>query len=113
FKCVFFRVNRCKFNRSFASRVLLLIKILDMRLLCIFLVLAVQQLSAADFFWGKTGHRVVGEVAEQHIKKRTLKKIHEILDGQSLSVVANFGDDIKSDPRYREFGAWHYVNLAP
>lgn len=84
-----------------------------MRLLVFVLLLSLQQMTAADFFWGKTGHRVVGEVAEQHIKKSTLKKIDKILDGQSLGVVANFGDDIKSDPRYREFGPWHYVNIAP
>lgn len=82
-----------------------------MRLLVIVLLLAVQPLSAMEFFWGKTGHRVVGEVAEQHIKRSTLKKINDLLDGQGLALVSNFGDDIKSDQRYKEFGPWHYVNI--
>lgn len=84
-----------------------------MRLLFIVLLLTVQQMTATELFWGKTGHRVVGEVAQQNIKKSTLKKVEKLLDGQSLALVANFGDDIKSDPRYRKFGSWHYVNIAP
>ena len=36
----------------------------------------------------------------------------KILDGKSLALVSTYGDDIKSDPRYREFGPWHYVNIA-
>lgn len=82
-----------------------------MRLLIFVLLLTVQQMTATEMFWGKTGHRVVGEVAQQNMKRSTLRKIDKLLDGQSLAVVANFGDDIKSDPRYREFGPWHYVNI--
>ena len=84
-----------------------------MRLVFLVLLLTVQQMSATEFFWGKTGHRVVGEVAEQNLKRSTLKTIDKLLDGQSLALVANFGDDIKSDPRYRAFDPWHYVNIAP
>jgi len=84
-----------------------------MRLIFLVLLLTVQQMTATEFFWGKTGHRVVGEVAEQNIKRSTQKKIDDLLEGQSLALVANFGDDIKSDPRYRKFGPWHYVNIEP
>lgn len=84
-----------------------------MRLVFLVLLLTVQQMSATEFFWGKTGHRVVGEVAEQNLKRSTLKTIDKLLDGQSLALVANFGDDIKSDPRYRAFDPWHYVNIEP
>ena len=31
-------------------------------------------LTTPDILWGKTGHRVVGELASQRISKRTLKK---------------------------------------
>lgn len=94
-------------------KVLLLSKKQYMRLLFFVLLLAGQQMTATEFYWGKTGHRVVGELAEQNIKRSTLRKIDKLLDGQSLALVANFGDDIKSDPRFREFGPWHYVNIEP
>ncbi|MGB7843731.1 MAG: S1/P1 nuclease, partial [Salinimicrobium sp.] len=38
-------------------------------------------------------------------------EITELLDGQSLAFVSTYADDIKSDSKYREYGAWHYVNL--
>ena len=61
--------------------------------------------------WGATGHRVVGEVAAQHISKKTAKAITQLLDGTSLAYVSNYADDIKSDDRYRTYGPWHYANL--
>lgn len=61
--------------------------------------------------WGKTGHRATGEIAETYLSKTTKKKVAKILNGQSLALVSTFGDDIKSDPAYRKYGPWHYVNL--
>lgn len=63
--------------------------------------------------WGKTGHRTTGEIAQEHLSPRAEKAIEELLDGQSLAFVANFADDIKSDPAYRKYGPWHYVNIDP
>jgi len=60
--------------------------------------------------WGKTGHRVVGEVAEMYLSRRAKKMINKILDGKSLASVANFADDIKSDTLYNKYYPWHYVN---
>ena len=61
--------------------------------------------------WGKMGHRVTGKIAEQYLSRRAKRKIEKILDGQSLAFVSTFGDDIKSDPRFRKYDPWHYVNL--
>lgn len=66
---------------------------------------------ASEGDWGKTGHRATGEVAQVYLSKKAKKQIKELLDGQSLAFVSTYGDDIKSDPDYREFGPWHYVNL--
>ncbi len=68
---------------------------------------------ASDNDWGRTGHRATGEVAQQYLSKKAQKKINEILDGQSLAFVSTYADDIKSDPEYRKYGPWHYVNLEP
>ncbi len=60
--------------------------------------------------WGKTGHRVVGEVAEMHLKRKARKMVHRILKGRSLASVSNYADDIKSDTLYNKYYPWHYVN---
>ncbi|MET2984229.1 S1/P1 nuclease [Aureibaculum conchae] len=61
--------------------------------------------------WGPTGHRATGEIAESYLKKRVLKKIDKLLDGQSLAFVSTYGDEIKSDRKYDKFYTWHYVNM--
>ncbi|MGV6845097.1 MAG: S1/P1 nuclease [Lutibacter sp.] len=62
-------------------------------------------------YWGKTGHRTVGQIAQQYLKNRTKRKIAAILDGQSLAEVATFADNIKSDRKYSKYYTWHYVNM--
>jgi hypothetical protein len=63
------------------------------------------------FFWGQTGHRATGEIAENYLTKRAKKKIDKLLKGQTLAFVSTFADEIKSDRSYREFYPWHYVNM--
>ncbi|MCF8715994.1 S1/P1 nuclease [Joostella atrarenae] len=82
-----------------------------MRFIFILAILFFQQSFANTPYWGKTGHRVVGEVAQQHIKNSTKRKIEKLLGGQSLAIVATYADDIKSDKRFRGFSPWHYVNF--
>lgn len=66
---------------------------------------------ANDMVWSKTGHRVVGEVAQDYLSKKAKRAIADLLNGQSLAAVANFADEIKSDRKYSKFSAWHYVNM--
>lgn len=61
--------------------------------------------------WGKTGHRATGEIAEKHLSKKAKKQIEKLLNGQSLAFVSTYGDEIKSDKKYRSFGPWHYVSF--
>lgn len=82
-----------------------------MKISIILLFLVTNFAFANDTYWSKTGHRVVGEVAEQHLTKKAKRAISELLEGESLAAVANFGDEIKSDRAYRKFSAWHYVNI--
>lgn len=61
--------------------------------------------------WGATGHRVTGEIAQQHLSRKAEKAINRLLRGESLAFASTYGDEIKSDPAYRSFGPWHYVNF--
>ncbi len=61
--------------------------------------------------WSKTGHRVIGEVAQEHLNGKARRAIKKLLDGQSLAAVSNFADEIKADSIYRKFSSWHYVNI--
>jgi len=81
-----------------------------MRLLLILLFTS-SVIFANTNFWGPTGHRTAGEIAEKHLTKRAFKKIDKLLQGESLAFVSTFADQIKSDRRYDKFYSWHYVNM--
>ncbi|MDT0688530.1 S1/P1 nuclease [Salegentibacter sp. F188] len=82
--------------------------------LMLFFILFVLQFSFANTGdWGKTGHRATAEIAESHLSKKAQKAIDKILKGRSLAFVANYADDIKSDPEFKQYGPWHYVNIDP
>ncbi len=69
--------------------------------------------SSAAPFWGKTGHRTIGAIAEKHLCKKTAKKIAKLLNNKSLAYVSIHSDEIKSDPKYNKYFPWHYVNFPP
>ena len=68
-------------------------------------------INTSAFSWGKTGHRVVGYVAQQHLSKKANKRINKILTDYSLEMSGNFMDFIKADTTYRHMGSWHYVSI--
>jgi hypothetical protein len=61
--------------------------------------------------WGKTGHRIVGEIAERQLTEEVKEIIYDILDGESLSSVSTWPDEMRSNPDFRPYDKWHYVNL--
>ncbi|TAI46607.1 S1/P1 nuclease [Flagellimonas allohymeniacidonis] len=79
-----------------------------MKNLCIFLFLLPYLVSAN--FWGKTGHRVTGAIAENHLTPKAKRALNDLLDGHSLAFVSTFADEIKADRSNSRFFAWHFVN---
>lgn len=63
--------------------------------------------------WGQKGHDVVAYIAEKHLSKRTLKRVTEVLDGNSLVYVANWMDNASHTDEYTYTKTWHYVNVDP
>lgn len=65
----------------------------------------------AEPYWGSTGHRVVGEIADKYLKSKTKREIKRLLNRESLALASTFADEIKSDARYKEFYTWHFINM--
>lgn len=61
--------------------------------------------------WGKTGHRLVAKLAQQYLTTKAQKEIDILLDGASLVSISTYGDEIKSNPKYKALRPWHYINL--
>lgn len=63
------------------------------------------------FSWAKTGHRIVGELAERNLDSKTLKAIKELAGDDDLSKLSTWPDDIRSDPKMGYTSPWHYVSI--
>lgn len=65
------------------------------------------------FSWGVTGHRVVSEIAKNHLTNKSKREIKKIIGNESISSWANWPDFIKSDTTHiwDHTSTWHYVNL--
>ena len=76
----------------------------------LFLLLLFPVLVFGNAIWGKTGHRVTGQIAQNYLTGKAKRALNDLLDGHSLAFVSTFADDIKADRSYSKYTAWHYVN---
>jgi hypothetical protein len=81
-----------------------------MKVLFTICFLIVQLSFGKNLEWSKTGHRTIGEVAQQHLTGKAKKALKKLLNGQGLALVSNHADEIKADRSFSKFGPWHYVN---
>lgn len=61
--------------------------------------------------WGKTGHRVVGDIAQQYLNEDAAEAVNQILEGESLAIASTWMDEIRSDPGYNYTSDWHWVTI--
>jgi len=63
------------------------------------------------FAFGANGHRIVAGIAEQHLSAKAKKAIKKITSGHSLSALATWPDDIRSDPAWDYAKPWHFMSI--
>ena len=61
--------------------------------------------------WGKTGHRAVGLIAEQHLSEEAKSRIKELFGHESLANISTWMDEIKPDPAFDFMRDWHWVRI--
>lgn len=64
--------------------------------------------------WAQNGHRVVGQIAENHLTDKTKMAIAHLLEGDKLPEVTTWADEMRSDPSKfwkKESVIWHYINI--
>lgn len=80
-----------------------------------FVALIVLVLHAAPAFaWGKTGHRVTGQIAETYLSPEARAAIEDILGPESLAEASTDPDFMRSSPDefwQLEAGPYHYVTV--
>jgi hypothetical protein len=64
-----------------------------------------------SFGWGMLGHRIVGQIADSYLTAKAKMQVQKILGTESIAIVSNWADFIKSDSAYDYFYKWHFINL--
>jgi S1/P1 Nuclease len=59
--------------------------------------------------WGNEGHRIIADIAWDHLDPTTLEKLRPFLRDNDLASISTWADDIRS--AHPETGPWHYVDI--
>ena len=82
-----------------------------------FLILTASALAlipSSAFAWGKTGHRVTGEIAQQYLSRSAQKEVKRILGVEDLAEASAWADFMRSSRDEfwtKEAGPYHYVTI--
>ncbi|MBD8488638.1 S1/P1 nuclease [Echinicola sp. CAU 1574] len=64
-----------------------------------------------SYGWGQNGHRVIGQIAAWHLNSKAQRSIAKILGHESIPMVANWMDQIRSDHDYDYAYTWHFLTV--
>jgi hypothetical protein len=76
-------------------------------LLCALLLAA----PSAAFAWGPNGHRIVGQIAANHLTDEAARAVACLIGPESLAQVSTWPDEIRSDPAWKKSAPWHYISI--
>ena len=79
-----------------------------MRRFCMFTTLLLF-VSSGCFAWGPEGHRVVADVAREHLNTTARSALVQLLGDDDLASISTWADEIRRERR-ETFG-WHFVNV--
>ncbi len=63
------------------------------------------------YSFGKNGHRIVAQIAENHLTPKVLQEIMLITNGRSLAQLSTWPDAIRSDKNWDRAKPWHYISI--
>ncbi|MDB5116848.1 MAG: Nuclease [Mucilaginibacter sp.] len=61
--------------------------------------------------WGTNGHRISGQIADDHLTAKARAGVYAILGNESIAMASNWADFIKSDPTYSYLYNWHFIDF--
>jgi len=61
--------------------------------------------------FGYLGHRLVGEVAQQHLCEDAQTALKELNDPYSFVTAGSWADKVRYRPEWRHTRTWHYINI--
>lgn len=74
------------------------------------MLLAVLALVCAAHAWGPIGHEVVATIASNLLSQSQVENVLSIVGADSLASVANWADQVRSEPSFKWSAPLHYIN---
>ena len=78
---------------------------------CVLIIFLATFFAVRAVAWGPTGHRVVAEIAQRHLKPAARERVAHLLGGYSLAEVANWADDLRSNPGFDKYKRLHFATV--
>ncbi|MFD2864592.1 S1/P1 nuclease [Mucilaginibacter antarcticus] len=75
------------------------------------IAIALSYIPVQAMAWGTNGHRISGQIAEDHLTLKARTAIKAILGNESIAMASNWADFIKSDSTYKYLYNWHFVDF--
>ena len=73
------------------------------------LITALLLLPSLAFAWGPEGHAIIAQIAEDRLAPAARQQVDQLLDGDSLAVVASWADEIRI--HRPDTAQWHFVDI--
>src|SRR5215472_2614833 len=73
------------------------------------LLLLVVFPSTQSFAWGYKGHRIVGDIARNHLTPAAKQNLQALLGNDDLASISTWADEVR--PQRPESFAWHFVDI--
>lgn len=80
-------------------------------MLCITFSYCAMAPSAAAAEWGRTGHFITGQIAEEYLTPEAKAAVERLLGETSLAVATVWMDEVRSRPEYRYTADWHWATV--
>jgi hypothetical protein len=61
--------------------------------------------------WGYTGHRTIGQIAQNHLNSKAKEAVKNLLGDTSIADACTWADDARKEPEFAETANWHFLNL--
>jgi hypothetical protein len=83
-----------------------------MKILSRIILSLVFMLSSASLFgWGEKGHSAMAFIAQEHLTRKTERRVARLLDGHPMAYWASWADGLRGESAYDAFLSWHYANV--
>lgn len=62
--------------------------------------------------WNQKGHRIVAQIAQNHLSEKASTEVKRMLGHETLASVSSWADEMRSFPEWDHAKFWHYANMS-